>query len=260
MTWQIFGTTGLVILGLVSALWLLSLLLSDSSIIDIFWGLGFVLACWIYFLSTPDGFPTRKVLLTLLVTLWGLRLSLYLLVRNWGRGEDYRYRQWRQAAGRSWWWRSYFKVFLLQGALLWLISTPLLAAQLSPSPARLTVLDYLAVLIWGIGFFFETAGDWQLARFKADPGNRGRLLTSGVWRYTRHPNYFGDAAQWWGYYLFALAAGGWWTIFSPLLMTVLLMKVSGAALLEKSLAENKPGYREYMEQTSAFIPRKPRRR
>ena len=260
MTWQIFGTTGLVILGLVSAVWLLSLLLRDSSIIDVFWGLGFVLACWIYFAATPDGYLPRKGLLTLLVTLWGLRLSLYILIRNWKRGEDYRYRQWRQAAGRSWWWRSYFKVFLLQGALLWLISTPLLAAQLSPSPARLTVLDILAVLVWGIGFFFETAGDWQLARFKADPGNRGRLLTSGIWRYTRHPNYFGDAAQWWGFYLFALATGGWWTIFSPLLVTVLLVKVSGAARLEKSLAENKPGYREYMERTSAFIPWAPRRR
>jgi steroid 5-alpha reductase family enzyme len=260
LTWQIFGTTGLVILGLVSAVWLLSLLLRDSSIIDVFWGLGFVLACWIYFAATPDGYLPRKGLLTLLVTLWGLRLSLYILIRNWKRGEDYRYRQWRQAAGRSWWWRSYFKVFLLQGALLWLISTPLLAAQLSPSPARLTVLDILAVLVWGIGFFFETAGDWQLARFKADPGNRGRLLTSGIWRYTRHPNYFGDAAQWWGFYLFALATGGWWTIFSPLLVTVLLVKVSGAARLEKSLAENKPGYREYMERTSAFIPWAPRRR
>ena len=258
--WQIYSLTGLVILGLVSAVWLLSLLRRDSSIIDIFWGFGFVLACWIYFAATPDGYLPRKGLLTLLVTLWGLRLSLYILIRNWKRGEDYRYRQWRQAAGRSWWWRSYFKVFLLQGALLWLISTPLLAAQLSPSPARLTVLDVLAVLIWGIGFFFETVGDWHLRRFKADPGNRGRLLTSGVWRYTRHPNYFGDAAQWWGFYLFALGAGGWWTVFSPLLMTILLVRVSGAAMLEKALVENKPGYREYMQQTRAFIPWAPRRR
>lgn len=260
MTWQTFGTSGLVILALVSALWLVSLLLKDSSIIDVFWGTGFVVACWIYFLSTPEGFLTRKTLITLLVTLWGMRLSLYILIRNWGQGEDYRYRRWREAAGKSWWWRSYFKVFLLQGVLLWLISVPLLAAQVSPTPARLTVLDYLAVLIWGIGFFFEAVGDCQLARFKKDPRNQGRLLTSGVRRYTRHPNYFGDATQWWGYYLFALAAGGWWTVFSPLLMTFLLVRVSGVAMLEKRLVENKPGYREYMQCTSAFIPWLPRRK
>ena len=258
MTGQIFSTAGVTILALVSALWLLSMLLKDSSIIDVFWGLGFVVTCWMYYQYTPGGYLPRKALLTLLVTIWGLRLSLYIFIRNWKRGEDYRYCQWRETAGRSWWWRSYFKVFLLQGALLWLISAPLLAAQVSSTPDRLTVFDYLAVLIWGIGFFFEAVGDWQLARFKGDSRNRGRLLTTGVWRYTRHPNYFGDAAQWWGYYLFALAAGGWWTVFSPLLMTSLLVKVSGVAMLEKSLAENKPGYIEYMQRTSAFIPWMPR--
>ena len=248
------------ILGLVSTVWLLSLLRRDSSIIDVFWGLGFVIAAWIYFAATPQGWAGRKWLLCTLVTLWGLRLALYLLYRNWGKGEDYRYRQWRQQAGKSWWWRSYFKVFLLQGVMLWLVSAPLLAAQNSPNPDRLTIIDSLAVLVWGIGFTFEAAGDWQMARFKADPGNQGKLLTSGVWRYTRHPNYFGDAAQWLGFYLFALAAGGWWTVFSPLLMTFLLVRVSGAAMLEKALVENKPGYSEYMQQTRAFIPWAPRRR
>jgi steroid 5-alpha reductase family enzyme len=252
--WQIYALGGLAILGLVSAVWLLSLLRRDSGIIDIFWGLGFILACWIYFAATPEGYPLRKWLLSLLVTVWGLRLSIHILLRNWGKSEDYRYAAWRQAAGKSWWWRSYFKVFLLQGFLLWLVSAPLLAAQVSASPARLTALDVLAVLVWGMGFFFEAAGDWQLRRFKANPANGGGLLTSGVWRYTRHPNYFGDAVQWWGFYLFALAAGGWWAVFSPLLMTFLLVRVSGVAMLEKSLVDNKPGYREYMRRTSAFIP------
>ena len=251
--------TGALILGLVSALWLVSLLMRDASIVDIFWGLGFVIAAWVYFASTPDGYASRKLLLVALVTAWGLRLSLHILRRNWGKGEDYRYRHWREQAGGRWWWQSYFKVFFLQGLLLWVISAPLLAAQISPIPAQITVLDGLALAVWGVGFFFEAVGDWQLMRFRADPANQGRLLTGGVWRYTRHPNYFGDAAQWWGYYLIALSAGSWWTVFSPLLMTTLLVRVSGVRLLEQGLKESKPGYKEYAERTSAFVPRPPRR-
>jgi steroid 5-alpha reductase family enzyme len=257
--WEIYIATGALIVGLVSTLWLVSLLRRDASLVDIFWGLGFVTAAWVYYVGTPDGYALRKLMLVSLVTLWGLRLSLHILRRNWGKGEDYRYRGWRQQAGGNWWWQSYFKVFLLQGFLLWIISAPLLAAQISPTPARLTALDDLALVVWGVGFFFEAVGDWQLRRFKADPANQGKLLTSGVWRYTRHPNYFGDAAQWWGYYLFALSAGGWWTVFSPLLMTYLLVRVSGVALLERSLRESKPGYKEYAERTSAFVPWWPKR-
>lgn len=251
--------TGLVILGIMTCLWLLSLWLRNSSIVDIFWGAGFVLAAWTYFILTPGGFAGRKLLAGLLVTVWGLRLALYLLQRNWGKPEDYRYAAWRRENGPRWWWVSFFQVFLLQGVLLWLISTPLLVAQISPVPPSFTWLDGLAVLVWGVGFFFESVGDWQLARFKANPANRGRLLTSGLWRYTRHPNYFGDAAQWWGFYLLALAAGGWWTVFSPLLMTFLLLRVSGVRLLEKSLQSAKPGYEEYMRRTSAFFPLPPRK-
>lgn len=256
---EIYGSTGALILGLVSALWLVSLLRRDASIVDIFWGLGFVTAAWAYYAATPDGYAPRKLLLVALVTIWGLRLSLHILVRNWGKGEDYRYRQWREQGGGKWWWQSYFKVFLLQGFFLWIISAPLLAAQVSPTPARLTILDLLALAVWGVGFLFEAVGDWQLSCFKADPANKGKLLASGVWRYTRHPNYFGDAAQWWGYYLIALAAGGWWTVFSPLLMTTLLLRVSGVRMLERSLKESKPGYKEYAEKTSAFVPWWPRR-
>lgn len=256
----IYGLGLLVIMGLMTLLWLISLLLRNSSIVDPFWGTGFVIANWVYFALTPDGYPARKWLLGILVTIWGLRLSLYLLWRNWGKGEDFRYRQWREEAGEQWWWRSFFKVFALQGALLWIISAPLLAAQISPTPARLIVLDVLAIAVWAVGFFFEAAGDFQLARFKTNPANKGKVLNRGVWRYTRHPNYFGDATQWWAYYLIAAAAGGFWTIFSPIIMTLLLLRVSGVTLLEKTLTTSKPGYKEYVESTRAFVPWFPRKR
>jgi steroid 5-alpha reductase family enzyme len=256
---QPFLIVGLVILAYMVVLWLVSLALRNSSIVDIFWGLGFVVAVWAYYLLTPDGLPARKVLLLALVTIWGLRLSLYILWRNWAKPEDFRYAKWRAEAGGRWWWKSFFQVFLLQGVLLWIISAPLLAAQLRMGSPALVWLDGLALALWLVGFFFEAMGDFQLARFRSNPANKGTVLRSGVWRYTRHPNYFGDAAQWWGYYLLALAAGGWWTIFSPVIMTTLLVRVSGVALLEKTLANEKPGYREYVESTSAFIPWIPKR-
>jgi len=249
---------GLVIFGLMALLWLVSLALKNSSIVDIFWGTGFVVVTWTVFLLAPQGFGPRKLLLNTLVTIWGLRLSLHILRRNWRKPEDYRYQAWRKEAGASWWWRSLFKVFLLQGALLWIIAVPLLAAQVAAQPDQLTWIDGLAVPLWLIGFFFEAVGDWQLARFKANPAHKGKVLQTGVWRYTRHPNYFGDATQWWAYYLVAVAAGGWWTIFSPIIMTALLLRVSGVTLLEKALKNEKPGYKEYMEATSEFIPWFPR--
>jgi steroid 5-alpha reductase family enzyme len=251
---EVYAIAGLAVLGAMTLLWLVSLWLRNSSIVDIFWGTGFVITAWVYFALTPEGYLSRKLLLASLVTLWGLRLSLYILWRNWGEPEDFRYQKWRREAGEQWWWHSYFKVFLLQGLLLWIISVPLLAGQRSPSPARLTWLDFAAIAVWAVGFFFESVGDFQLARFKAEPDNKGKVLRSGVWRYTRHPNYFGDSAQWWGFYLFALAAGGYWTVYSPIIMTLLLLRVSGVALLERTLKEEKPGYKEYVETTSAFVP------
>lgn len=256
----IWGAAGAIVLGLMTALWLISLRLRDSSIVDSFWGSGFVIVNWFYFALTPDGSEPRRWLIAALVTLWGLRLSVYILRRNWGKGEDPRYARWREETGPAWWWRSFFKVFLLQGILLWVISIPLLAAQVNPAPAQLTLPDALAILLWAVGFFFEAAGDAQLARFKADPANRGKVLDRGVWRYSRHPNYFGEAAMWWGYYLLAAAAGGWWTIFSPALMTFLLLRVSGVTLLERGLKEAKPQYRQYIESTREFIPWFPKRK
>ena len=249
-----------VVMAFMAVLWLVSLKLRNSSIVDPFWGTGFVIANWVYFALTPDGFAGRKWLIAILVTIWGLRLSLYLLWRNWGKPEYFRYQKFRSDAGAKWWWYSFFKVFALQGLLLWIISAPLLAAQISPTPDRLTVIDFLALLVWAVGFFFESVGDFQLSRFKANPANKGKLLDRGVWRYTRHPNYFGDATQWWAYYLIALVAGGWWTLFSPIIMTILLRRVSGVTLLEKTLKNTKPGYQEYVERTNAFIPWFPKKK
>ncbi len=251
---EAYVTAGLVILVLMTLLWLVNLKTRNAGIVDIFWGTGFVIAAWVYFGHTPEGSPARKWLLALLVTLWGLRLSAHIFRRNAGKGEDFRYRKWREEGGSQWWWRSYFAVFLLQGLLMWIISMPLLAAQRAAEPAQLQWLDYVSAAVWVVGFLFEGIGDLQLLRFKADPANRGKVLRTGLWRYSRHPNYFGDALQWWGYYGFALSAGGWWTLFSPILMTLLLRRVSGVTLLEKTLAETRPGYREYIETTPAFFP------
>ncbi len=247
-----------IILGLMILLWLISLVMKNSSIVDIFWGSGFVITGWVYFALTPDGFLIRKLLLMALTTIWGLRLSLHILFRNWGKGEDFRYQVWRKEAGTAWWWRSLFKVFLLQGILLWIISIPLLAAQFHPSPTKLTAVDLLGTFAWLVGFFFEATGDLQLARFKADPSNKGKVMDRGVWHLTRHPNYFGDASQWWGYYLIAASAGGWWTVFSPVIMTLFLIRVSGVTLLEATM-KGRPGYDDYIKTTSAFIPWFPRK-
>jgi len=258
---EAYALGGLVVLALMTTLWIVSLLLRNSSIVDIFWGAAFVLLSWVYFALTPEGFAGRKLLAAILVTIWGLRLSSYILYRNRGKPEDFRYRKWREQNGPRWWWQSFFQVFGLQGVLMWVISLPLLAVQRGAQPAGLAALDWIAVAVWAVGFFFEAVGDLQMARFRADPANKGQVMNRGVWRYTRHPNYFGDATQWWAYYLLAAVAGGWWTIVSPIVMTGLLLRVSGVALLERTMRDTKPGYKEYIERTSAFIPwfpRKPR--
>ena len=247
-------TAAAVIFGLMTLLWVVSLLLKNSSIVDIFWGAGFVISAWLYFFLTPEGYLPRKIILLVLATVWGMRLTLHVFLRNHNKGEDFRYQKWRRESGRIWWIKSLFQVFLLQGLLMWLISFPLMTAQFYNRSHQLGFLDYLAVLLWAVGFFFEFVGDLQLTRFRKNPANNGAVLSTGVWRYSRHPNYFGDSAQWWAYYLFSLSAGGWWSIFSPIIMTLFLIKVSGVALLEKTLKDEKPGYREYMESTSAFIP------
>ncbi|WKK66648.1 DUF1295 domain-containing protein [Lutimonas zeaxanthinifaciens] len=245
---------------MMTLLWLCSIYLNNVSIVDNFWGMGFVLVVWIL-ASQSDALYTRDYLLILLVTLWGTRLSVYLMQRNYGKKEDYRYQEFRERYGRErYWWFSYFQVFLLQGALILIISLPFYGIFKKTVSDELNFIDYLGILIWVIGFVFESVGDYQLASFKKDPNNKGKLLTSGLWRYTRHPNYFGDAAVWWGYGLIAIASGAYWYSLGALLMTYLILKISGVSLLEKSLSVKKPGYEDYMNSTNSFIPWIPKRK
>jgi steroid 5-alpha reductase family enzyme len=240
------------------AVWLLSVLKGDVSIVDIFWGLGFVLIASVS-AALGDGYRGRCALITLLTTVWGLRLSLYLLWRNWGRGEDFRYRAMRRHHGERFWWVSLCTVFALQGVLMWVVSLPVQVAQTAAEPGRFTVLDGAGALVWAIGLTCEAVGDWQLAHFKGDPANRGKVMNRGLWRYTRHPNYFGDAVVWWGLFLIAAATpGGWWTVVAPLVMTGLLRRVSGVPMLERALVKNRPEYAEYIRRTNAFVPWFPR--
>ncbi len=255
---------GLVGLGVAAAYvtsgWLLSLVLRNASIIDIFWGPGFAVLALVYVLLSDEGWNGRQILVLALVTVWALRLGGHILTRNAGHGEDFRYKKWREQSPDTFWWKSLFRVFFLQGILLWIISTPLLAAVHTDSPDHFVITDFLGVALWAIGFFFEAVGDYQLVRFKADPANQGQVMDRGLWRYTRHPNYFGDATLWWGYFL--IAAGTDWgpaTIFAPAIMTFMLLRVSGVALLERSMAKRRPAYEDYVRRTSPFIPMPPKK-
>jgi steroid 5-alpha reductase family enzyme len=250
---QIYLLALAAIMSMMTILWLISIINKNVSVVDLFWGVGFVLTCVVYFLNT-EGFETRKILIMAMVAIWGLRLSIYLAWRNHGKGEDFRYQKFRKDFGEHrYWWYSFFSVFLVQGILMWLISAPLLGAQFYPGNS-LGILDFLGILIWLIGLVFEAGGDMQLARFKANPTNKGKVLDTGFWHYTRHPNYFGDAAAWFGYALICLAAGSYIPVLGSVLMTALIIKVSGVALLEKTLNTSKPGYQEYVRKTSAFVP------
>jgi len=250
---------GAAVAALMVAVWLLSLALRDASIVDIAWGLGFVVVAWVTF-AVADGAGARQALLAGLASAWGLRLAAYLARRNLGKGEDFRYRAMRARHGSRFPIVSLYLVFGLQGLLMWTVSLPLQAGQADATPDHLTALDAAGVAAWAVGFAFESIGDRQLARFKADPANAGRVMDRGLWRYTRHPNYFGDFMVWWGLYAIALATGSaWWTVVGPVVMSVLLIRVSGAALLERSLRSRRPGYEAYVRRTSAFFPRPPRR-
>ena len=245
------------LLAALTLAWVLSVKLRDASIVDICWGPGFALLAWIDGAASGTLTP-RALLLGLLVTVWGLRLATHIFRRH--RGEDPRYGAMRAAHGHAFWWRSLFVVFWLQAAILWFVALPLLLAARAPGPPFPTAADIAGLLLFVTGFAFEAVGDGQLQRFRSDPANRGKVLDSGLWRYTRHPNYFGDALLWWGVYLIAASApGGALTVASPLLMTLLLLRVSGVTLLERSLKATRPGYADYIERTSAFIPWRPRR-
>jgi len=238
--------------------WALSVAVRDASIVDSFWSLGFVVVAAVALVAGP-GLIERRLLVFALVAVWGVRLSLHITKRNWGKGEDFRYQAFRARWGPRFWWVSLFTVFLLQGAIMFVVSLPIQAAGAGETPSSLGWLDALGAALWLVGFAFETVGDAQLARFKADPTTKGKVMDRGLWRYTRHPNYFGDATLWWGIGLLALATPfGPWALVGPAVMTFMLVRVSGVAMLEKTIAERRPGYAEYVRRTSAFFPRPPR--
>jgi len=247
-----FLTLALILFLYMSMWFVLSLLKKRNDVVDVAWGLGFVLMAWAsFFLGTVQG--SRGILVGFLISVWGVRLSWHIHARNRGRAEDYRYAQWRASWGKWFYLRSYAQVYLLQGILLFLVVLPVLLINKSIH-VTLHYLDFIGVAIWLLGFIFESFGDAQLKRFIEDPANKGKLMQGGLWRYTRHPNYFGEVTQWWGIWLVALSVPyGWLGIIGPLTITVLILKVSGVPMLEKKMAEN-PEFIEYKRRTSVFVP------
>ncbi len=230
--------------------WVVSVVRSNVTHVDSMWSLFFVIALLVYIDAAPLT-TNRTMLLLVLITIWALRLCIYLTKRNWSPHEDHRYVAIRNN-NPPFWIKSLYIVFVLQAVLAWVISLPLLGISTSLNP--FSWLDYLGLALWVFGFTWEVFGDAQLTRFKANKANAGLVLDTGLWRYSRHPNYYGECCTWWAYYLMAVAAGAWWSFPAPVLMTLLLLKVSGVALLEKDIAERRPAYQHYIKTTPAFIP------
>lgn len=248
----LLAVCALVVLVYMTLLFGAALVRRDNSIADIAWGPGFVIVA-LTALAATQNITARPLLATVLITVWGLRLGIHIFLRNKGRGEDFRYAAWRKTWGRWFIPRSYLQVFLLQGLFLLAVSSSVIVIFFA-SESALGALDIAGLSVWLLGFFFEIVGDRQLARFRKDPGHRGRIITSGLWRWTRHPNYFGEATMWWGLFLIALPVpGGALAVVSPVAITVLLRWVSGVPMLEKKYAGNAE-FASYARRTNAFIP------
>jgi len=247
----------LAVLSYMTVLFVVALFKKDNSIVDIGWGPGFILVAALTFFFWR-GTTARQLLANGLVCVWALRLAVHIMARNRGRGEDYRYANWRRTWGRWFVPRSFLQIFMLQGFFLMIIAIPLILIN-RPGAGGLRLLDFTGAAVWTLGFLFEAVGDFQLKAFKADPANKGRIMDRGLWRVTRHPNYFGEAVMWWGIFLVALSEpGGWAAIVSPLVITGLLLRVSGVTLLEKKY-EGNPAYADYVRGTNAFVPWFPRK-
>lgn len=258
MTGEVLVDAAVAIAVLMVATWALSLVWRDASIVDPVWPLGFVVVTWVT-RAIADGNNVRQWVLVAMVTIWGLRLSGHLAWRKRGEPEDFRYQAMRRHYGDRFGVVSLVTVFALQGLLMWVVSIPAQLGQVRATP-DLGVVAVIGMTLWLVGVGFESIGDAQLARFKADPRNAGQVMDQGLWRFTRHPNYFGDACVWWGIALVAAETGiGAFGLISALVMTVLLVRVSGVPMLERTMAKRRPGYSEYVARTSAFIPRAPKR-
>ncbi len=223
-----------------------------NDIADVAWGLGFVVMAWVSFVITGQS-GIRAILVNSLVTLWGVRLAWFIHGRNSGKPEDYRYRKWREDWGKWFYFRSYMQVFMLQGVLLFLVSLPVVFVNDSAG-TTISFIDLAGVIVWLTGFVFEVVGDAQLARFRRNPSNKGKLIQTGLWKYTRHPNYFGEVTQWWGIWIFTFAIGkALIGLIGPATITLLILFVSGNPLLEKKY-EGRADWEEYKRKTSKFIP------
>lgn len=236
---------------------IIATVIRNNSIVDIGWGLGFVILAWFLQIKS-EGIHIPQLIITVLITMWGLRLFYHIFRRNIHKREDFRYAQWREEWGKWVIPRAFIQVFMLQGVFMYIISLPALLIAEADQMVFLGPLVAAGVFLWGVGFFFESVGDAQLKKFLSDPSHRGQLMQTGLWHYTRHPNYFGEAVQWWGIFLVAMGAGAsWLSLLSPVTITGLLLFVSGVPLLEKSM-QKKPGFKEYAERTPIFFPWFPR--
>ena len=252
-----FLYTLVVLFVLAVALWVVSRIKHDVGIVDSFWSLLILAAglSFLFFSNTP--ITDKHIVITLLLAAWAIRLSVHIMWRNWGQEEDNRYQVIRQNNQPNFEFKSLYIVFLLQAFLALIVALPLMS--IFSTESAISSLDYIALALWLSGMFFETVSDLQLARFKASDKNRGKVLNSGLWRYSRHPNYFGEFCIWWAFFLFAVSSGYWWSIVSPLLMTILLLKVSGVSLLESTISERRPQYASYCKSTNAFFPWLPKK-
>jgi steroid 5-alpha reductase family enzyme len=251
-----FLWAGAALMAVAFFFWGVSLIRNDVSIVDSLWSLMFLMIAVIYAWLSETAGP-RQTLVLVLTSLWALRLSAYITWRNHAEDEDYRYQEIRRNNEPGFRYKSLYIVFIFQAFLAWVISLPLVVAI--SSTEELNLLDFLGIGLWTIGFLFEALGDLQLTRFKSNPANRGKVLDKGLWSLSRHPNYFGNFTLWWGFFLISLSAGNLWAIVSPILMSFLLLKVSGVALLEKDISDRRPEYRDYIRRTNSFFPGPQRR-
>jgi steroid 5-alpha reductase family enzyme len=256
MSFSIYLSGLLTILILAILTWIVSVIKKDVSIVDSVWSIMIFAAAFVYS-SSVDPYWSRSSLVLTLVLVWALRLSFHITWRNWGEPEDLRYLAIRQKYEPQFSLKSLGIIFIFQAFLAWIVSMPLWVALTVPFEP--SAFDYLAIVLWTVGMVFETVGDWQLSRFKAEPTNTGKVMNRGLWRYTRHPNYFGECLIWWGFFFFVIPTPSWWTILSPVLMTFLLLKFSGVSMLEETIVDRRPAYRDYIASTNAFVPGSPKK-
>lgn len=251
---SIFLQVLILIISYFTAFFIIGQILRNNSVVDIGWGLGFVVVA-LYTLFEQGNYDAASIVTSILVAIWGLRLFYFIMRRNWGKPEDFRYVNFRKKWGNRFpWLKAYLKVYLLQAVFMYIVSLSIIITNSTEGKTNILIFTAIGMFIWIIGFFFEAVGDYQLKKFKGGGKNKGRILKTGLWKYTRHPNYFGEAVMWWGIFIISLASARWYiALVSPVVMTYLLLFVSGVPMLEKKYADN-PEFMEYKKETSKFFP------